>query len=51
MDDDIEKIKTKNNKTFVEALNECCEFLKTSPYNLAGLPPTYNEYFNKTDGF
>lgn len=51
MDDDIEKVKTKNNKTFVEALTEACEYLKTSEYNLAGLPPTYNEFFNKDDGF
>lgn len=51
MDDDIEKVKTKNGKTFVEALTEACEYLKTSEYNLAGLPPTYNEFFNKNDGF
>jgi hypothetical protein len=51
MDDDIEKVKTKNNKTFMQALTEACEYLKTSPYNLAGLPPTYNEFFNKDDGF
>ena len=51
MDDDIEKVKTKNNKTFVSALKECCEYLETSPFNLAGLPPTFNDYFNKTDGF
>jgi hypothetical protein len=51
MDDDIEKVKTKNNKTFLEALTEACEYLKTSKYNLAGLPPTFNEFFNKEDGF
>lgn len=51
MDDDIEKVKTKNGKTFVEALQEACDHLKTAPYNLAGLPPTYNEFFNKENGF
>jgi hypothetical protein len=51
MDDDIEKVKTKNGKTFVEALQEACDHLKTSPYNLAGLPPTFNEFFNKENGF
>jgi hypothetical protein len=51
MDDDIEKVKMKNNKTFFEALTEACEYLKTSEYNLIGLPPTYNEFFNKDDGF
>ena len=51
MDDDIEKIVTKNDKTFVEALTQCCEFLKTSKGNLIGLPPTFNPFFNKDSGF
>ena len=50
MDDDIEKIKTKG-KTFLEALEDCYEYLKTSKTTLIGLPPTFNEYFNKTSGF
>jgi len=51
MDDDIEKIKTKNDKTFLSALKECCEHLATAPYNLIGLPPTWNDFFNKDNGF
>lgn len=51
MDDDIEKVKQKNNKTFLDALTECCKYLETSTYNLIGLPPTWNDFFNKDNGF
>jgi hypothetical protein len=49
MFDDIEKIQVKNG-TLMECLERCETTLKQSPYYLLGFPPTFNPYFNKTDG-
>jgi hypothetical protein len=50
MDDDIVKVKIKNDKTFLDILNDSHLFLKNSPYALVGFPPTFNEFFNKDNG-
>ena len=51
MDDDIAAFKTKGDKSLLNCLHECCTYLETSPYQLIGLPPTYNDYFNRHTGF
>lgn len=47
--DDIEKVVLKNG-TLMEIFERCATTLEQSPYYLMGLPPTFNPYFNKTDG-
>lgn len=35
----------------MDVLIDCKKKLSTSEYQLTGFPPTYNEFFNKTNGF
>jgi hypothetical protein len=50
MDDDIEEIYIKSGKSLQNILEECCNYLKEND-GIIGFPPTYNKFWNKTEGF
>jgi len=45
MDDDIECITHKNDKPFIDWINECIEYLQNSSYGLLGVGPSTNPFF------
>jgi len=51
LDDDLEMIKPIETKTLTQVLDECIYYLSVSPYQLMGVPPTQNAFFNKRRGF
>ena len=50
MDDDIDKFRITENKTFLQVLDECENLLQNSQYHLIGFPPTFNNFFNRSVG-
>jgi len=50
IDDDIKDFKIVE-KPLLQVLHDSIEYLKNSPYQLLGFPPTANEFFNKTRGY
>jgi len=51
MDDDIEEVYIKSGRSLQTILEESVEYLKSSPYGLMGFPPTFNKFWNKTEGY
>jgi hypothetical protein len=50
LDDDIKEF-TILEKSLQQVLDDSIEYLKNSPYQLLGFPPTANEFFNKSRGY
>jgi len=50
IDDDIQEFKILE-KSLQQVLDDSIEYLKNSPYQLLGFPPTANEFFNHTRGY
>jgi hypothetical protein len=50
IDDDIKDFNILE-KPLLQVLHDSIEYLKKSPYQLIGFPPTANEFFNKTRGY
>ena len=50
IDDDIDKFKIKDEKTFLQVLSESQTFLENNNCGIVGFPPTFNEFYNKGKG-